>query len=185
MTDPFEALSEPVVPVDPDPRFAARLRARMERALLDPTGATMTTATARPDTPATDLPLRSLTPCIAVDDARAALDWYGRAFGARRRGEPIVMDDDRVGHAELAIGDSVLMLADEFPELGLLGPKARGGVSQSLMLQVPDVDATVARAVELGARLTRPVADYPHGRNGVVHDPFGHRWMISTAPSGS
>ncbi|MCW2903063.1 MAG: Glyoxalase/bleomycin resistance protein/dioxygenase [Streptosporangiaceae bacterium] len=182
MTDPFDALREPVAPVAPDPQFAARLRARLERALLDPTGATMTTATARPDTPATELPLRSLTPYIAVDNARAALDWYVRAFGARRRNEPIVMDDDRIGHAELAIGDSVLMLADEFPEIGLLGPKSRGGVSQSLLLQVPDVDATVARAVELGAELTRPVTDYPHGRDGVVNDPFGHRWMISTPP---
>jgi uncharacterized glyoxalase superfamily protein PhnB len=183
MTDPFEVLREPVAPVTPDPNFTARLRVRLERALLDPTGATMTTAaTARPDTAATDLPLRSLTPYIAVDNARAALDWYVRAFGAQRRGEPIGMDDDRIGHAELAIGDSVLMLADEFPEIGMLGPKSRGGVSQSLLLQVPDVDAVVARAVELGAELTRPVADYPHGRNGVVNDPFGHRWMISTPP---
>jgi uncharacterized glyoxalase superfamily protein PhnB len=202
LDDPFDALREPVMPVAPDPQYAARLRARLRRALLEPTGATMTTtasttagttattaaasaASARPDAAATDLPLRSLTPYLAVEDARAALEWYVRAFGAQRRGEPIVMDDDRVGHAELAFGDSVLMFADEFPELGLLGPKARGGVSQSLRLEVPDADAVVARAVELGAELTRPVAGSPYGRGGVVNDPFGHRWMISTSPPGA
>jgi uncharacterized glyoxalase superfamily protein PhnB len=183
MIDPFEALREPVVPVDPDPRFAARLRARLERALLEPEGATMTTTTQTTDQSAVDLPLHSLTPYIAVDDARQALDWYVRALGARRRGEPIVMDDDRIGHVELAFGDSVLMMADEFAEMGLLGPKARGGVSQSLRLEVPDVDGTVRRAVELGAELERPVTDYPYGRSGVIIDPFGHRWMVAAAPS--
>jgi predicted enzyme related to lactoylglutathione lyase len=189
MTDPFEALHEPVVPVDPDPRFAARLRIRLERALLAPEGATMTTTTTTTETtatPAVDLPLHSLTPYITVDDARGALDWYVRALGARRRGEPIVMDDDRVGHAELAFGDSVLMFADEFPEIRLRGPKARGGVSHSLRLEVADVDGTVQRAVELGAELERPVADHPYGRNGVIIDPFGHRWMVAApAPTAS
>jgi uncharacterized glyoxalase superfamily protein PhnB len=183
-SDPFEALREPVVPVQPDPRFAAGLRARLERALLAPEGATMTTTTQTAQTtPAADVPVRALTPYLAVDDARHALDWYVRAFGARRRDEPIVMDDDRIGHAELAFGDSVLMLADEFPELGLRGPKARGGASQSLRLEVADVDATVRRAVELGAELARPVADSPYGRGGTVIDPFGHRWMVAAQPA--
>jgi uncharacterized glyoxalase superfamily protein PhnB len=182
MTDPFEALREPVVPVEPDPRFAARLRAELERALLAPEGATMTTTTTTmTDETAASLPLHNLTPYIAVDDARRALDWYVRALGARRRGEPIVMDDDRVGHAELAFGDSVLMLADEFPEIGHIGPKARGGPTQSLRLEVPDVDETVRRAVELGAELATPVADSPYGRGGTIIDPFGHRWMVAAA----
>ncbi|MFI0445796.1 VOC family protein [Actinomadura sp. 6N118] len=124
--------------------------------------------------------LRSLTPYICVDDGRRALDWYVRAFDAHRRDEPIIMDDGRIGHAELSIGDSVLMLADEWPEEGLLGPKARGGPSQSLYLTVPDVDQVVSRAVALGAELTRPVQDHPYGRNGVINDPFGHRWMITS-----
>lgn len=189
MTDPFEALHEPIVPVDPDPRFAAELRARLERALLAPEGAimpTMTTATSATTSAAetaADIPLHSLTPYIMVDDARRALDWYVRALGARRRGEPIVMDDNRVGHAELALGDSVLMLADESPQLRLYGPKTRGGVSQSLRLEVPDVDGTVRRAVELGAELERPVNDSPYGRNGVIIDPFGHRWMVAGRPA--
>ena len=98
----------------------------------------------------------SLAPYLAVADARAALDWYTRVFAAKRRGEPYVMEDGRIGHAELVIGDSALMLADEYPELGLRGPKAHGGVSVSLTLQVPDVDATVELARRgRGARLPR------------------------------
>jgi predicted enzyme related to lactoylglutathione lyase len=172
----------PVEPIEPDPGFAAALRARLQRVLLAPRGGTtMTTAATAPaDTAARpgELPLRSLTPYLAVQDGRRALDFYAAAFGARRRGEPIVMEDGRIGHAELAIGDSVLMLADEFAEIGLLSPASRGGPSQSLLLQVDDPDAAVARAVAAGARLTRPVADSPHGRGGVVADPFGHRWMV-------
>jgi predicted enzyme related to lactoylglutathione lyase len=93
------------------------------------------------------------------------------------------MDDDRIGHAEVALGDSVLMLADEFPEMRLYSPKTRGGVTQSLRLEVPDVDAVVRSAVEQGARLERPVADSPYGRTGVIIDPFGHRWMVAASPT--
>ncbi|MFS2292986.1 MAG: VOC family protein [Actinomadura sp.] len=184
MTDPLEALRAPVVPVEPDPIFAARLRERLQRALLQPTGGAMTTTTGR-EAPAQ---VRTLTPYLCVDDGRHALRWYAEAFGAEVRGEPTMMEDGRVGHAELALGDSIMMLADEFPELGLLGPSKRGGPSQSLYLQVPDVDVVFSRAVELGASPDRPVADYPYGRNGVVTDPFGHRWMLTTpttpTPSG-
>ncbi|TDC74186.1 VOC family protein, partial [Actinomadura sp. 7K507] len=172
MTDPLEALHAPVVPVEPDPSFAARLRDRLRRALLQPTGDTMTTTTTAQ--------MHTLAPYLCVDDGQQALRWYADAFGAEVRDEPVIMDDGRVGHAELALGDSILMLADEFPELGLLGPKARGGPSQSLYLTVPDVDVVFSRAVELGGAPDRPVADYPYGRNGVVTDPFGHRWMITT-----
>ncbi|MGQ0779433.1 MAG: VOC family protein [Pseudonocardiales bacterium] len=178
MTDPLNTLREPITPVDPDPAFAIELRARLERALLAPEGAPMTTTV--------ETPQHTLGCYIAVNDARSALSFYELAFGARRRGEPIVMDDGRIGHAELAIGDSVLMLADESPELGLLSPRTRGGPSQSLYLRVsePDaVDATVRDAVEEGARLERAAADHDYGRNAVVVDPSGHRWMISSAPA--
>ncbi|TDC68341.1 glyoxalase [Actinomadura sp. GC306] len=178
MTDPLEALRSPIVPVAPDPIFAARLRERLQRALLQPTGDTMTTTTQE-----TTAQMRTLTPYLCVDDGERALRWYADAFGAEVRDEPVVMDDGRVGHAELALGDSIMMLADEFPEIGLLGPRARGGPSQSLYLRVPDVDVVFSRAVELGATPDRPVADSPHGRNGVVTDPFGHRWMITTPPA--
>ena len=80
--------------------------------------------------------------------------------------------------AEVELDGDVLMLADEFPELGLVGPHTRGGVSQSLHLTVRDVDAVVARAVAAGGRLDREPADTPHGRTGVVVDPAGHRWMV-------
>jgi uncharacterized glyoxalase superfamily protein PhnB len=193
MTDPLEALRMPINPAEPDPDFAARLRERVRQALLRPMGgttmtsSTRTTATGYDPITATEsvveAHLRSLTPYICVDDGRRAIDWYVRVFGARAHGEPVVMEDGRIGHAELAIGDSVLMLADEWPELDLLGPKARGGPSQSLYLTVPDVDAVVAHAVEEGAELSRPIADEPYGRNGVINDPFGHRWMITTPPA--
>jgi predicted enzyme related to lactoylglutathione lyase len=179
--DPLEALREPVRPVDPDPIFAARLRERLQRALLEPSGGAMTigTTTDRPAGAETaEARLHTLNAYLCVDDGRRALEWYAQALGARPLGEPTITEDGRVGHAELALGDSVFMLADEWPELGLVGPRARGGVSVSLYLRVPDADAAVARAVELGARLDRPVADAPYGRSGVIHDPFGHRWMV-------
>lgn len=126
--------------------------------------------------------LHAVTPYLMVADARAALAFYEDAFGARAVSDPIVMDDGRVGHAEIDINGSVLMLADEFPEMGLVGPLRRGGTSVSLVVYVPDVDATFARAVALGATPERPPADQFHGsRAGWLVDPFGHRWSISTA----
>ena len=89
------------------------------------------------------------------------------------------MPDGRIGHVEVGIGDTVLMLADEFPEIGLRAPVGRGGPSQSLRLETPDPDGVVAAAVAAGAVLERPVTDAPYGRGGVVVDPDGHRWMVS------
>lgn len=178
MTDPLHALRQPITPIDPDPAFTAELRSRLERALLAPEGAPMTTTV--------ETPSHTLGCYLAVNDARAALEFYEQAFGARRRGEPIVMPDGRIGHTELAIGDSVLMLADEFAEIDLLSPRTRGGPSQSVYLRVsePDaVDATARAAVEAGARLERAAADHDYGRNAVVIDPSGHRWMIASSPT--
>ena len=143
----------------------------------------MTSDRTSPDsgTDAASAQQHSLAPYLAVDDARGALDWYTRVFAAERRGEPYLMQDKRIGHAELVIGDSVLMLADEYPELGLRGPKARGGASVSLALQVPDVDATVELALAEGADLVSPVSDEDYGRRGAITDPYGHRWLISAA----
>jgi PhnB protein len=88
---------------------------------------------------------------------------------------------DRVGHAEIRIGDSFVMLSDEWPEYGKLGPKARGGSTSSLMIYVEDVDAALARAVAAGAVVERPVEDQFYGdRSGIVTDPFGHSWTLST-----
>jgi uncharacterized glyoxalase superfamily protein PhnB len=170
--DPLDALAvppdRPLPGTEPDLAFAAALRARLERALLDD-----------PD-PRGDPVTGALTPYLVVPDARAAIAFYAEALGAVPHGEPYVEQDGRIGHAELVVGGARVMLADEFPELGLLGPLARGGVSTTLHLEVPDVDETVARAAAAGAELERPPADAAHGRTAVVRDPAGHRWMLQT-----
>lgn len=121
-----------------------------------------------------------LCPYLHIDGAAAAIDFYAQAFGASERmrlGGP----DGRIGHAELAIGDSVVMLADENPQIGVKGPRTVGGTPVTLSVYVDDVDSTVAKAVELGAKLTRPVADQFYGdRVGGIEDPFGHVWSIQT-----
>jgi uncharacterized glyoxalase superfamily protein PhnB len=123
--------------------------------------------------------MTQLIPYLAVRDARAAIAWYTDALGARLVGDPYVMDDDRIGHAELDVAGATLYLADEYPEMGLTGP-GDGHVSVSLHLAVPDVDAAVDRAVHAGATLSRPVSDAPYGRTGVILDPYGHRWMVQS-----
>jgi PhnB protein len=121
-----------------------------------------------------------VSPYLHVDGASAAIDFYKEAFGATER---LRMDgpDGRVGHAELQIGDSVVMLADEFPEMGVKGPRSYGGSPVVLSLYVEDVDATVRKATELGATITRPVEDRFYGdRTAQIEDPFGHGWSIQT-----
>jgi uncharacterized glyoxalase superfamily protein PhnB len=125
-----------------------------------------------------------LTPYLVVRDARGAIAWYGDALGARLVGDPVVMDDDRIGHAELDIGGARLFLADEFPELGLQGP-GDGKPAVSLHLTVGDVDTAIDRASSCGGTVERPPTDTPAGRSGVVIDPYGHRWLIQCPPTGS
>ncbi len=122
----------------------------------------------------------SVTPYVVVHDGAAAIEFYKQAFGAA---ETFRMEapGGRIGHAEIRIGDSHVMLADEHPEIGARSPRAFGGSPVSLTLYVEDVDATVARAVEAGATLKRPVADQFYGdRTGGVEDPFGHVWFVAT-----
>lgn len=126
--------------------------------------------------------MSALTPYLVVRDARDAIAWYADAFGASVVGDPYLTDDDRIGHAELDLCGATVYLADEHPELGLAGPEP-GRVSVSLHLAVPDVDAAVARAEQVGATVERPPADAPYGRTGVVVDPYGHRWMLQTPAS--
>ena len=122
----------------------------------------------------------SVTPYLVVDGAARALDFYGRVFGAAERMR-MPGPDGKVGHAEISIGDSVIMLADEHPEVGARGPRAFGGSPVSLMLYVADVDATVKTAVAAGAKVLRPVEDKFYGdRSGSIEDPFGHHWHVST-----
>jgi PhnB protein len=122
----------------------------------------------------------TLTTYLAVDDAAAAIDYYTRAFGAKELGR---MDapGGKVGHAELEIGDSRLMLSDPFPRSSTRPPKELGGTTASVFLYVEDVDAVVQRAVDAGATVTMEVADQFWGdRFGTVTDPFGHVWSVAT-----
>ena len=180
MADPFEALRAPIVPTDPDPAFASRLRARILVA-LGPRGDDVPTRTRQTGTAAASAPVTGVVPYLAVADAPRALAWYARAFHARPRGEPIVMPDGRVGHAELEVAGHVLMLSDEHPEIGVVAPVPGAGATVTLHLTVDDVDAVAARAVDAGAELERPPADHPYGRNAVLRDPFGHRWLVASA----
>ncbi len=183
--DPFDALRSPTAPVRPRRAFAADLRRRLARELdLDPTtGApTMTTSpTPTADPQPTDWSDRhAVVAYLCVPDTRRAIEWYGEVFGAVLTYDPIVMDDGRVGHCEIRIGDTTLQMADEFPELGVLAPKA-GQAGVSFTVTVPDVDATIALAVERGATGLRPPEDMFYGaRAGDVLDPFGHRWTVQT-----
>ncbi|MFD1147899.1 VOC family protein [Saccharothrix hoggarensis] len=120
----------------------------------------------------------TVVPYLAVRDARAAIDFYVEVFGATRRGEVVVMDDGSVGHAEIAIGDSVLMLAEESAEYRNLAPGA-GGVHPMHRVEVSDVDATVRRAVAGGGTVLRATADTGHGYGATLLDPFGYRWMVA------
>jgi PhnB protein len=122
----------------------------------------------------------TLTPYINVRDAARAIEFYKQAFGAVEKG---VMKgpDGKVMHAELSIGDSVLMLADEFPAFGSLSPQSIGGSGSGLHIYVEDVDSAFDRAVKAGASVDMPVADMFWGdRYGKLHDPFGHKWSIAT-----
>lgn len=174
MTDPFDALREPAVPAAPDPAFAARLRERLTRAVLNQ-GEPMREPAWPP----------ALTPYLVVADARAALDWYAEVFGARLRGEAHVDADGTIGHMEVDIGDAVLMFAehsDLYPDVPVRAPESPATFSHSLHLQVQNVDETVASAQRRGARVERTPRDEPYGRSGVVVDPFGHRWLLLQPP---
>ena len=122
----------------------------------------------------------TITPYLSIKGAAGAIDFYKKAFGATevmRLAQP----DGRVGHAELQLGDSRIMLADEFPEMGFRGPLSLGGSSVTIHLYVEDVDAVARQAVAAGAKMLRPVQDQFYGdRSGTLTDPFGHLWMVAT-----
>jgi PhnB protein len=122
----------------------------------------------------------NVTPYLIVNDAAAAIEFYKKAFGATelmRMPKP----NGKIGHAEIRIGDSPIMLADEAPEMDARSPRTFGGSPVSIFLYVDDVDTTFARAVDGGAKVQRPLADQFYGdRTGGVEDPFGHVWYIAT-----
>ena len=122
----------------------------------------------------------TITPYMTVRDAARAIEFYKQAFGAKERG---VMKgpEGKVMHAELVIGDSIIMLADEFPEFGSLSPQSIGGSGTGLHIYIEDVDSAFDRAVKAGATVEMPVADMFWGdRYGKLRDPFGHKWSIGT-----
>jgi PhnB protein len=122
----------------------------------------------------------NVTPYLIVNGAARALEFYKRVFGATERMR-MAGPDGKVGHAEIGIGDSVVMLADEHPEMGARAPGAFGGAAVSIMLYVDDVDATVKTAVAQGAKVLRPIEDKFYGdRAGTIEDPFGHHWHVGT-----
>ena len=122
----------------------------------------------------------TLTPFLTVRNAERAIEFYKQAFGAQERGVA-KGPDGKVMHAEVKIGDSVIMLSDEFPEFGSLSPQSVGGSPMGLHIYIENVDAAFDRAVKAGAQVEMPVADQFWGdRYGKLKDPFGHKWSIAT-----
>jgi uncharacterized glyoxalase superfamily protein PhnB len=122
--------------------------------------------------------IQEVYPYLRVHSAAEAIDFYARAFGASelfRLTEP----SGRIGHAEIKIGPTTIMLSDEYPEAGIHGPRSLGGTTFSIHLHVGDVDQVYAQAVEAGAAIVRPLQDQFYGeRSGTVRDPFGHEWLL-------
>ncbi len=122
--------------------------------------------------------IRDVFAYLCVDDATAAIDYYGKAFGAVERFR-LVEPSGRVGHAELDFGDAIVMVSDAFPEYGIRSARDLGATPVSIHLHVDDADAMAAQAVAAGGKLEMPATDMFYGeRSAVVRDPFGHRWLI-------
>jgi PhnB protein len=121
-----------------------------------------------------------VTPYLIVDGAGAAIDFYGKVFGTSERMR-MPGPEGKIGHAELELGDSLIMLADEHPEMGIRGPKSIGGSPVTISIYVDDVDGVFELAVKEGATATRQVENQFYGdRSGQFEDPFGHRWSVAT-----
>jgi PhnB protein len=123
---------------------------------------------------------RTVTPYLAIKNAAEALEFYKKGFGAVERYK-LLLPDGRVGHAEIQLGDSIVMLSDEFPEYGGKAPETLGGSPVNIHLYVEDVDAFFERALAAGAHARKPVMDQFYGdRSGQLEDPFGHLWWVAT-----
>ena len=123
---------------------------------------------------------QTITPYLLVRNAAAAMDYYTKAFGAVEV-ERYAMPDGRIMHADMKIGDSHFMLADENPEAGFVGPETIGGTTFGMALYVDNVDEVFNRAIEAGGQVERALANQFYGdRNGTLTDPFGHKWTVST-----
>jgi PhnB protein len=122
----------------------------------------------------------SITPYLYIRGASEAIEFYKRSFDAQEMFR-LPGPNGRIGHAELKMGNSVVMLADEHPEVGVVGPPTLGGTSVGILLYVENVDEVVARAVAGGAKIERPIQNQFYGdRSGTLVDPYGHKWTIAT-----
>jgi PhnB protein len=189
MPDPLDALRITTTPLAPRRAFAVGLRQRLQAAL----GATTTepdqgdTMSVTPGTTPSYQPAgyHSVTTYLTVDDFAAARAFYENVLGARLTYEPIIMDDGRVGHAEMTFGDTVMMMSEPFPEIGVVSATSLGGTPFMLTFYVEDADAVWQRAVDAGATPLRPVELQFYGaRSGQFLDPFGLRWSVSTQVEG-
>lgn len=184
-TDPFDDLGVPATPVTPRPAFAAALRRRLQDELFPtinvPTRSRRMTSTEPTTSPEIEVgSTQRLIPYLCCRDAAAALEFYTSALGGTEESR-MVGDDGRVGHAELVIHGSRIMLADEHPEIDVFSPQHYGGTAVSLHLVVDDVDAVYARATAAGAVGERaPVDEFYGSRAAIIRDPFGHRWFLQT-----
>lgn len=123
--------------------------------------------------------IKDMFPYLRVRNAEAALAYYQQVFGATLKMRLDEPGTGRIGHAELVMGPSVLMVSDEYPEHGIVGPQSVGGTSVAIHLHVDNADAVLARAVDAGGTLVRPAEDFFYGeRGGTVRDPFGHEWLV-------
>ncbi|AUM16167.1 glyoxalase [Rhodococcus ruber Chol-4] len=122
-------------------------------------------------------PRAGALPYLIVGRARSAIDWYRQVFDATLAGDPVVLEDGRIGHAELVFPTGMVYLAEEFPEMGLSAPEA-GATSVSLMLPVDDTDAVLTKARDAGGTVERWIAESHGHRNATLLDPFGHRWLL-------
>jgi len=122
-----------------------------------------------------------VSPYLAIEGAAAAIDFYRDVFGATQRGDVIRMPDGKIGHAELELGGSMIMLSDAFPDMGVKSPIDLGGSPVTMLVYVDDVDDVFDRALEAGAKEISPVKDQFYGdRTGQLEDPWGHRWNLAS-----
>lgn len=184
-TDPLDQLRLPAAPLEPRRGFAEDLRRRVisELAPLLPSHyqqeATAMTVNSDLVTAAPTFAVQRVETYLSVDDPRAAIDFYQRAFGATLLGQPITMPDGSIGHSELAIGDSVIRVAGEHLLEGVRSPASLGSTTVQLYVTVDDPDALFARAAAAGAEVLRPVTDAHGTRIGKLRDPFGHNWFVA------
>ncbi|BBZ18483.1 glyoxalase [Mycolicibacterium gadium] len=190
--DPLTVLHGDELVAQPDPAFAARLRARLESALnlpnrtrgVDMSGTDTAIAELAEPTTSSAVPRSAALPYLSVANAREAIDWYVDVLGATVVGEPVVMDDGRIGHAELTLGGGMFYLADEYPEIGMKAP-APQAVSVMLVIAVADTDIAVERARDRGATVRQETREAHGSRNAAIIDPFGHCWSLNGPTTGA